>query len=53
MINYAASDTLMAIFGYKRVKRCPYCDRNDIIRLQCWRAKKRKLVCPKQDGRKI
>ena len=53
--NIAAADTLMGIFGYRRLGfRCPYCDKpkkdGAKSRLQCWRARKKKLVCPKQDG---
>jgi hypothetical protein len=55
MINIAAADTFMAIFGYKRVTEiCPYCDGGKDRKpgekprpLQCWRARKKKMVCPK------
>ena len=51
MINIAAADTFMGIFGFKRVtKICPYCNRHGVKRLQCWRAKKNKMVCPKQEN---
>ena len=61
MMNIAAADTLMGIFGFRRItKICPYCNgMKDVVpgkrprpyRSQCWRAKKHKMVCPKQDGR--
>ncbi len=43
-------DNFMRVFGMRRARRCPYCDRNGVKRLQCWRAKKNKMVCPKQKG---
>ena len=45
MINYAAADTLMGIFGYKRMAHCPHCKKKLTIvatpkQLKCAKCKK-------------